>query len=221
MRNIFFPLVLTVGLIAPGTIGQEGKATECVPSYVDELRELAKLRDEGIVTSEEFELKKRNLLGLDADSAVALPASSQGEDAEPDQATLLETHCHKGLLSLMKSPASTKIVKTSIFPSPELPKTMKRVVAERQSLSAPGTTIYIEYDSSNSYGALIRGNIACDYTDPPHFMNDMAIIPRTVSFDGKPLDKNDVTIFGIDASLEMIPEFSALKRSKQVAGERE
>jgi hypothetical protein len=34
------------------------------PDYIDELQRLAQLRDAGIITSEEFEAKKRQLLGL-------------------------------------------------------------------------------------------------------------------------------------------------------------
>lgn len=34
------------------------------PSYLDELERLAKLRDEGVITEEDFEAKKRQLLGL-------------------------------------------------------------------------------------------------------------------------------------------------------------
>jgi Short C-terminal domain len=34
------------------------------PDYVAELEQLAKLRDQGIVSEEEFEAKKRQLLGL-------------------------------------------------------------------------------------------------------------------------------------------------------------
>lgn len=34
------------------------------PSYLDELEKLAQLRDEGVLTDEEFEAKKKQLLGL-------------------------------------------------------------------------------------------------------------------------------------------------------------
>jgi hypothetical protein len=34
------------------------------PTYLAELQELAKLRDEGIITAEEFEAKKKQLLGI-------------------------------------------------------------------------------------------------------------------------------------------------------------
>ena len=34
------------------------------PSYLDELERLAKLKDEGVITKEEFETKKQQLLGL-------------------------------------------------------------------------------------------------------------------------------------------------------------
>jgi hypothetical protein len=34
------------------------------PSYLDELERLGKLRDEGIITDEEFQAKKQELLGL-------------------------------------------------------------------------------------------------------------------------------------------------------------
>ena len=34
------------------------------PSYIDELERLAKLKDEGVITEEDFEAKKKQLLGL-------------------------------------------------------------------------------------------------------------------------------------------------------------
>jgi hypothetical protein len=34
------------------------------PDYMEELQQLAKLRDSGILTNEEFEAKKRQLLGI-------------------------------------------------------------------------------------------------------------------------------------------------------------
>jgi hypothetical protein len=38
--------------------------TEAAPSYLDELERLAGLRDQGIITDEDFEAKKKQLLGL-------------------------------------------------------------------------------------------------------------------------------------------------------------
>jgi hypothetical protein len=38
------------------------KATSTPASYLSEIRELASLRDDGILTDEEFETKKKNLL---------------------------------------------------------------------------------------------------------------------------------------------------------------
>lgn len=38
--------------------------TEAAPSYLDELERLASLRDQGIITDEDFEAKKKKLLGL-------------------------------------------------------------------------------------------------------------------------------------------------------------
>jgi len=39
-----------------------------MPSYINELKELAILRDEGIITENEFQLKKSQLLGLSKDA---------------------------------------------------------------------------------------------------------------------------------------------------------
>jgi hypothetical protein len=41
-----------------------GQAAEAAPSYLDELEKLADLRDRGIISDEDFEAKKRQLLGL-------------------------------------------------------------------------------------------------------------------------------------------------------------
>jgi len=39
-------------------------AETAAPTYVDELQRLAKLRDQGIISAEDFEAKKRQLLGI-------------------------------------------------------------------------------------------------------------------------------------------------------------
>jgi hypothetical protein len=44
-----------------------GEADVGAPDYIQELRELAKLRDEGILSEEEFQKKKKEILGLDRD----------------------------------------------------------------------------------------------------------------------------------------------------------
>ena len=41
----------------------EGQGTD-EPSYLDELERLSKLKDEGVITEEDFETKKKQLLGL-------------------------------------------------------------------------------------------------------------------------------------------------------------
>jgi len=40
-------------------------ATGGAPSYIDELERLGRLKDEGILTEDEFEAKKRQIMGLD------------------------------------------------------------------------------------------------------------------------------------------------------------
>lgn len=42
----------------------QGSQAADEPSYLDELERLAKLRDDGILTEEEFETKKKQVLGL-------------------------------------------------------------------------------------------------------------------------------------------------------------
>jgi hypothetical protein len=44
-------------------IGEDAPAAD-EPSYLDELERLSKLKDEGVITKEEFETKKQQLLGL-------------------------------------------------------------------------------------------------------------------------------------------------------------
>ncbi len=45
---------------APAQKGQEVDQ----PSYIDELERLSKLKDDGVITEEDFEAKKKQLLGL-------------------------------------------------------------------------------------------------------------------------------------------------------------
>jgi hypothetical protein len=45
-------------------LAQQEGGVESEPSYLDELEKLGKLRDEGIITDEEFQAKKQQLLDL-------------------------------------------------------------------------------------------------------------------------------------------------------------
>ena len=45
-------------------LNQQEGGTNSEPSYMDELERLGKLRDEGLITDEEFQAKKQELLGL-------------------------------------------------------------------------------------------------------------------------------------------------------------
>ncbi len=50
------------GSAAQGSAAQGAGEEE--PSYLDELERLSKLRDQGVITDDEFEAKKKQLLGL-------------------------------------------------------------------------------------------------------------------------------------------------------------
>jgi hypothetical protein len=45
-------------------VEKQGKDEGDEPEYLDELERLGKLKDEGVITEEEFEAKKKELLGL-------------------------------------------------------------------------------------------------------------------------------------------------------------
>ena len=45
-------------------LNQQEGGTKSEPSYLDELERLGKLRDDGILTDEEFQAKKQDLLSL-------------------------------------------------------------------------------------------------------------------------------------------------------------
>jgi len=49
---------------APTPAAGQEQAAEAAPSYLDELEKLADLRDRGIISDDDFEAKKRQLLGL-------------------------------------------------------------------------------------------------------------------------------------------------------------
>lgn len=48
----------------PGAAAPPQQAAPDQPAYVAELEQLARLRDQGVITPDEFEGKKRQLLGL-------------------------------------------------------------------------------------------------------------------------------------------------------------
>jgi hypothetical protein len=52
-------------------------SAKTAPAYIEELRQLAALRDQGIITNEEFETKKKELLGLDAKPPKKSPAQKR------------------------------------------------------------------------------------------------------------------------------------------------
>jgi hypothetical protein len=45
-------------------VEQQGTDKGDEPAYLDELERLSQLKDEGVITEEEFEAKKKDLLGL-------------------------------------------------------------------------------------------------------------------------------------------------------------
>jgi hypothetical protein len=67
---------------APGGTQEGATPGSSAPSYLQELRELAKLRDEGILTEEEFQAKKRSLLGVEAEPTTTPEEKVPGEKAK-------------------------------------------------------------------------------------------------------------------------------------------
>jgi len=57
------PAASTAAAPAASTAGSPA-ASPSEPSYLEELEKLAQLRDQGVITDEEFEAKKKQLLGL-------------------------------------------------------------------------------------------------------------------------------------------------------------
>jgi hypothetical protein len=62
LRQDFEPAGQQAAEPAPAAAAPTAAASE--PSYMAELERLAQLRDQGIVTADEFETKKRQLLGI-------------------------------------------------------------------------------------------------------------------------------------------------------------
>lgn len=50
--------------LSQGSQSPQPTTSEAEPSYLDELERLGELRDKGFITDEEFEAKKKELLGL-------------------------------------------------------------------------------------------------------------------------------------------------------------
>lgn len=133
--------------------------------------------------------KKAQLLDLPT------PESEKDDSVKPR--SILAKHCEKMLLTVVKSPSSTKIRSETEFPSPALSPALKRFLSEGQSVDAPGTTVFIEYDAPNSYGVMLPGKITCDYTNPQFVQNDLAFVPRMIMLDSNPIDPLRAKLMGI------------------------
>lgn len=162
-RKYLWFFIAAYGFLAPAVVAglqveEENKSRR--PEYIEELQELAKLKDQGIITEEEFQTKKAQLLELDPPKAAAPKSDIMTAEA------IIHKHCSEILIASMKSPSSTETVSISFIDSIALPRPLHRNVLEGQDPKAPGKTVVIEYDSANSYGAMLRGTIACDYTEP-------------------------------------------------------
>lgn len=48
----------------PAAAARQAAPAGSAPDYTDELEKLAKLRDQGVITAEDFEAKKKQLLGI-------------------------------------------------------------------------------------------------------------------------------------------------------------
>jgi hypothetical protein len=74
--------------VAPQAPDGKEAAGSAAPSYVQELRELAKLRAEGVISEEDFQAKKRLLLGLDTPATTpptgGTPEEKPKEKGEPE-----------------------------------------------------------------------------------------------------------------------------------------
>jgi hypothetical protein len=183
-----------------------------VPGYLIEIRELAKLRDEGIITSQDFDLKKAQLLGLSS------PQSATAESAPLQTKSLIEMHCERVLAAAVLSPSSTRVSSSIVFPSPRLPEDLRFAIQDCQLLEAQGTTVAIEYDSANAYGAMIPGRISCDYTEPHVSPTELEVSLRLVLIDGDLIQKDAARVLAITATLDLAGEIFAyqeqLKKSE-------
>jgi hypothetical protein len=61
---ICFPLYLIARPRLMRAAAQQKSALPAQTSFDDELRKLARLKDEGVITAQEFDAKKKSLLGL-------------------------------------------------------------------------------------------------------------------------------------------------------------
>lgn len=177
--EVFLPLLITLipPVIAaspppPGTINAAP-----TPSYIDELQALAKLRDQGVITEQEFEAKKAKILGLDSPQAKPTPEPLTEE-------ALLKKHCEQVLQNVVRSPASTKINSSLVTDSAQLEADRQRFMPNDPPIP-PGKTVMIEFDSANSYGALIRGIIYCHYGKP--YFTDYHVNFAGGYIDGRPI----------------------------------
>lgn len=72
---------LKVGVTSGAEVsGKKQESGNAAPAYIQELRELAKLRDDGIISEEEFQAKKRKLLDLNAQPP---PAETRNPEKPP------------------------------------------------------------------------------------------------------------------------------------------
>lgn len=174
-----------------------------VPGYLTEIRELARLRDEGIITPQDFDLKKAQLLGLSS------PQRPTPETPPPQTKSLIERHCERVLAAALVSPSSTKISNCTVFASPKLPEDLRFAIQDGQPLEAQGTTVSIEYDSANAFGAMLPGRISCDYTEPHISPTELEVSLRLVLMDGELLQKDAARVLAMTATLDLAGEIFA------------
>tara|TARA_Y100000741_G_C17820490_1_gene382011 strand:+ start:152 stop:496 length:345 start_codon:yes stop_codon:yes gene_type:complete len=86
-------------------------------SYIEELKELAKLKDDGILTEDEFQKKKEEILSNNSESE---PVSKKTEATPPEKKGFLDN-----LFTMIKKGRVDKVAKKMMKDDPKFAKAVK------------------------------------------------------------------------------------------------
>jgi len=109
--------------------------------------------------------------------------------------------CAKTLQHAVKSPATLSIISVDESPTMSLTADVQQFMAKGQLYSDPTRVVSITYDAQNSFGAIVRGKIACFYNEPI-YREGSAAYAKMIMLDNKIASSKETELFSLNAVLD-------------------